>query len=103
MVAIMLIGFWPSYFGPLLRGAAARPLVIHMHGIVFVGWMALLLAQVILVAGGRTATHRMVGSIGIVYGGLVLIMGLVVGFAAPIMHLAAGEWNLQQAAGFILI
>jgi hypothetical protein len=103
MIAMVLIGFWPSYFGPLLRGNAARPLVIHLHGVVFVGWMLLLLTQVVLVAIGRTADHRKVGTAGIVYGFLVLAMGLVVGFAAPMMHVANGEWSRDQAASFLLV
>jgi hypothetical protein len=103
MTVIVAVGFWPSYYGPLLRGVAARPLVIHLHGIVFIGWMALLLAQVALVATGRTAAHRKVGTAGIVYGFLVIAMGLVVGFAAPILHVAAGEWDMDRAAGFLLV
>jgi hypothetical protein len=70
---------------------------------VFTGWMALLLTQVAFVAFGRTATHRKVGNLGIAYGCLVLVMGLIVGFAAPILHLSRGEWKSDQAAGFLLI
>jgi len=103
MTAIVLAGFWPSYYGPLLRGAAARPWVLHLHGAVFIGWMVLLLTQVALVATGRTAAHRKLGRVGIGYGFLVLIMGVVVSFAAPLLHLAAGEWDLDQAAGFLII
>ena len=103
MIAVVLTGFWPSYFGPLLRGAAARPWVIHLHGLVFMGWMALLLTQVALVAAGRTGLHRQIGNAGMVYGWVVLIMGLVVGFAAPILHVTAGEWSMDRASGFLLI
>jgi hypothetical protein len=103
MSAIVLVGFWPSYYGPLLRGAASRPWVIHLHGVVFIGWMALLLTQVALVARGKTAAHKKVGNIGIGYGGLVLVMGLIVGFAAPVLHVHTGEWSRDQAAGFLLI
>lgn len=103
MTAIVLGGFWRSYYGPLLRGAASRPWVLHLHGAVFLGWMVLLLAQVALVATGRTAAHRRLGTFGIGYGVLVLIMGLVVSFAAPLLHLAAGEWQMDEAAGFLII
>src|SRR5262249_20152618 len=103
MFAIMLVGFWPSYFGPLLRGVASRPWVIHLHGIVFIGWMVLLFAQVSLVAAGRTALHRKIGNVGIVYGCLILAMGLIVGFAAPVFHVKAGEWTRDHAAGFFLV
>jgi hypothetical protein len=32
MCGIVLIGFWPTYFGPALRGEIARPAVIQVHG-----------------------------------------------------------------------
>jgi hypothetical protein len=103
MTAIVITGFWPSYYGPLLRGAALRPWILHVHGAIFMGWMVLLLAQVSVVAMGRTAVHRKLGAFGIAYGFLVLIMGLVVSFAAPLLHLAAGEWDMDRAAGFLII
>jgi hypothetical protein len=103
MILMVLVGFWPSYFGPLLRGAAVRPWVIDLHGAVFMGWMALLLTQVALAASRRIQAHRKLGSFGIAYGFGVLLMGLVVGFAAPVMHLSAGEWPMDRAAGFLLI
>jgi len=103
MTAIVLGGFWPSYYGPLLRGAASRPWVLHVHGAIFMGWMVLLMTQVALVVTGRTAAHRKLGRFGIGYGVLVFVMGLVVSFAAPLLHLAAGEWPMDQAAGFLII
>jgi hypothetical protein len=103
MVALVLAGFWPSYFGPLLRGVTARPPVIQIHGIVFVGWMVLLVTQVAMVAVGRTALHRRIGSFGVIYGFLVLLMGVIAGVAAPVMHFKNGEWTFDRAAGFLLI
>lgn len=102
MAAIVLVGFWPSYFGPLLRGNVTRPLVIQVHGIIFVGWMALLVTQVLLAAGGRVDLHRKVGRLGIVYGCIVVAMGIVVGPAASVIHIRAGEWTRDQGAGFLL-
>jgi len=103
MVAIVLIGFWPSYFGPLLRVNVARPLVIQLHGIIFVGRMALLVAQVVLASRGRVDLHRKVGRFGIVYGCAVLVMGLVAGPAASVIHIRAGEWTFDRGAGFLLV
>jgi hypothetical protein len=103
MAALVVIGFWPSYYGQVLRGAAAKPLVIHLHGAVFTGWMVLLVAQVLLAWRGRVRMHRRVGTWGIAYGVLVLAMGLVVAIAAPVMHVNAGEWTRDRAAGFLLI
>jgi len=103
LIAMVVRGFWPSYFGPLLSGGVTRPWIIHLHGVIFVGWMALLLAQVSLVAMGRVRLHRRVGNIGIAYGVLVLVIGLAVSFVAPVLHVRAGEWTLDRAAGFILL
>jgi hypothetical protein len=102
MVAIVVAGFWGSYFGPMLRGNVARPLVLQLHGLVFVGWMALLVFQVAVAARGNVRLHRQVGQWGIAYGGLVLLMGVVVGLAAPVMHVNAGDWTRDRGAAFLL-
>jgi hypothetical protein len=103
MVAIVLVGFWPSYFGPLLHGNVTRPFVIQLHGIIFVGWMALLVVQVLMAARGRVDLHRTIGRFGIVYGCIVLAMGIVAGPAASVIHIRAGEWTLDRGAGFLLV
>jgi hypothetical protein len=67
MVAVIVIGFAPSYY---LRGAipAAGPLLpmsplVHLHGALFTGWMLLFATQTGLVAAGRTDIHRRLGMI----------------------------------------
>ena len=103
LMAMVIRGFWPSYFGLLVSGSVTRPWIVHVHGAVFSGWMLLLLAQASLVATGRVRLHRRVGSVGIAYGVLVLVIGLAVSFAAPVLHVRAGEWTLDRAAGFMLL
>lgn len=103
MVAIVLIGFWPSYYGQILHGIPDRPLVLHAHGAIFTGWLGLLIAQVALAWRGKVQMHRRVGRWGVAYGFLVLAMGIVVGLAAPVMHADSGEWTRDRAAGFVLI
>ena len=56
-IAIAAVGFWPSYFGPLLAGGVEKPSFIHLHAAVYVGWLALFLSQATLAATGRTASH----------------------------------------------
>jgi hypothetical protein len=99
----VVVGFWATYFGPMLRGVVARPWVIQLHGAIYVGWLLLLLAQVALVAKRRVAAHRQLGAFGIYYGWLVFIMGVVVSFAAPLMRVKSGEATLDEAAGFMII
>ncbi|MAO39222.1 MAG: hypothetical protein CMK70_03085 [Pseudohongiella sp.] len=100
---MVLLGFWPSYFSLIFGAPVARPLVMHAHGAIFTGWMALLLLQVYLIARGRVKAHRRVGKVGIAYGVVVLCLGVVVSFAAPAMHVQSGNWPLDQAAGFMIL
>jgi hypothetical protein len=100
---MVLVGFWPSYFSQVLHGIPDRPWFLHIHGLIFVGWMLLLVTQVVLVATGRVQAHRSLGNFGIAYGFLVLAVGLLVTVAAPVTHFTKGEQTMDQAAGFIII
>lgn len=79
MAAIAILGFWPTYFGPLVRATLAQPIIIHWHALVFSGWLALFFAQVVFAATGRIALHMRLGRIGIAYGILLIGMGLATG------------------------
>ena len=103
LIATVVIGFWPSYFGTLLTGGTTRPFVMHLHGAIFTGWMVLLSVQVGLAATGRVRLHRRVGNFGIGYGALVWVMGIIATIAAPVLHVQAGEWSVDQAAGFLVL
>lgn len=37
VAAIACIGFWPTYFGPLLAGTVNKLPLIHFHATVYVG------------------------------------------------------------------
>ncbi len=101
MFATVIAGFWP-YF----RNAGAgveRPWVIHLHAVIFSGWMVLLLTQVLLIFGRRTDLHRRLGRVGIGYGVGVLVLGLIATVVAPLSRVATGEWTLDRAAGFLIL
>ena len=103
MLLLIFVGFWPSYYGPLMQGAAEAPLLLHVHGVIYIGWMALLILQVTLAARGQIRTHRAVGTFGIGYGVLVWIVGVIVSFMAPAFNVNSGEWTVDQAAAFMPI
>jgi hypothetical protein len=103
MLLMIIVGFWPSYYGPLVQGAADVSWVLHLHGVVFLGWMVLFIAQAVLAATGQIRAHRSLGTIGIWYGSVILIFGLIVSFVAPLIRLSAGEWNIDEAAAFVQI
>jgi hypothetical protein len=78
LIAMVGVGFWPGYFGPLTSSGVTRPWIIHLHGAVFSGWMALLLLQVSLASVGRVHLHRRIGNLGVAYGALVFVLGAAV-------------------------
>jgi hypothetical protein len=79
MGLIAVAGFWPTYFGPLVKGTIAQPLLIHIHATVFTGWLVLFLTQAVLAATRQVAWHLRLGKIGIGYGALLVIVGLITG------------------------
>jgi hypothetical protein len=100
---MIVVGFWPSYYGPLVRGAAKAPIVLHVHGVIFIGWMLLLIAQTVFAARGDLRTHRALGTFGIGYGTVVWLMGLLVSFVAPVINVHSGRWTVPEAAAFFPI
>jgi FtsH-binding integral membrane protein len=55
----VLIGFWRSYFQP---GAPVLPsLLVHIHAVLMVGWIALVLCQVGLISTRKVRWHQRLG------------------------------------------
>ena len=74
---IVLVGFWSSYYGLLLRNAAVdRPVIVHIHAAVFSGWLVLFITQAVLAAMGRVRAHLRLGRIGAWYGGALIVVGV---------------------------
>jgi hypothetical protein len=103
MTVLVGAGFWPSYYGPLIRSGVETSAILHFHGVIYVGWFALLISQAILAAKGRIRAHRSVGTVGIGYGVVVWGVGVLVSFVAPMAHVNTGEWTIDQAAAFLPI
>ena len=102
MLATVIAGFWP-YFAAGGRSDTPRPWLIHVHAAAYSGWMVLFLTQVLLVWRGRSDLHRRLGRVGMAYGVGVLLLGLVATIVAPLAHVAAGEWTIDQAASFLIL
>jgi len=103
LLVMIIVGFWPSYYGPLLSGTTNAPVILHVHGFIYITWMVLLVVQTWLAATGKIRAHRSVGTFGIGLGSVVFVMGLIVSFVAPVMTYNAGTRTLDEAAGFMLI
>jgi hypothetical protein len=80
MLAIVVIGFAPSYF---LRGAVFAHLpsaLVHLHGAVFSTWIILFVVQSSLVSAGNIRLHRKLGVFGAVLAGAMVILGILASF-----------------------
>lgn len=77
ILATVLLGFGRSFFlRPLFPDwPSPREPIFYVHGAVFTAWIALLLAQVSLVAGRRTDLHRRIGPIGAALAVAMVVLG----------------------------
>ena len=96
-VVIAAVGFWPTYFGPLVAGTVDKAPIIHFHAVVYVGWLAIFVTQAVLAATGRVAAHMQLGRFAIGYGVLVIAVGLITAFARFALRVRAGEVAAAQA------
>ena len=74
-------GFAPTYYlRPYFQSTPLGGLV-HLHGLVFTGWVLLFLVQSTLIAAGRTALHRRLGVAGAVLAALLVVVGTTTAIA----------------------
>ena len=76
MLAIIVIGFAPSYF---LRGAVFAHLpsvLVHLHGAVFSSWIILFVVQSSLISAKKIRLHRKLGVLGAIIAGLMVVLGI---------------------------
>ena len=90
VAVIAFVGFWPTYFGPLLAGTVDKIPLIHFHAAVYVGWLLIFITQTVFAARRRVDLHITLGTIGIGYGVFVVIVGLLVGFGMFAVRVQAG-------------
>ena len=74
-IAVIVAGFWPSYFAPF----ATVPWQFHAHGVAASIWVLMVLAQTLTVHKGQLPLHRAVGK-----SSLILFPFLIGGLAAII-------------------
>lgn len=79
MLAVALVGFWPSYFNPVINTTFNSPAsLIHWHASFVFIWLLLLVVQPLLISLKRVAYHQTLGffgvliAIGVTYTGFML-------------------------------
>ena len=82
MAATVFVGFGQTYYFRLTSGTAATITggsitpTLHLHGLVFTGWVLLFLVQTALVAGRRLRLHRRLGYASIALAATMIVVGL---------------------------
>jgi hypothetical protein len=96
MPIIVLAGFARTYY---LKGFFGNPplpgLLVHLHGLVMTSWVVLFVAQVSLVATGRTRTHQRLGVFGAILAILIVIVGVLTGIAGAARGASPGPPPLR--------
>lgn len=60
------------------RSSLAVPAVYHLHGLTYMGWVAIFVAQHWLAATGRIDQHRRLGRIALAWVVLMIVMGVAI-------------------------
>jgi uncharacterized membrane protein YozB (DUF420 family) len=84
MTALVWLGVVAGFGGEMLRmskaGQLSYPLIVHVHALVFSGWLALFTAQVALVRRGQIALHRRLGLWAMGLAAVMVVLGLATAF-----------------------
>ncbi|MBU2605371.1 MAG: hypothetical protein KKC43_05720 [Alphaproteobacteria bacterium] len=64
------------------RSSFNAPLIVHLHAVVFMGWVGIVLAQSWLATGGNIAMHRQLGKLALVWAITMIVFGTLVTLAA---------------------
>ncbi len=108
MALTVLVGFAPSFYLKAFTAAPTLSPLVWVHGIVFTGWIVLLITQATLVAKDRVDVHMRLGIFGVVVGATMVIVGLLTaitaarlghvppGAPAPLMFLAIPFFSIVE-------
>jgi len=87
----ILGGFVPEIVQHVARHKPPFPLIVHVHGVVFVGWLVLLTTQVLLIRRRRADLHRKLGIAAMGLAALMVIVGPATAFYMQRYHWGTPE------------
>jgi hypothetical protein len=80
IAVLVLTGFGRTFFLPLARRSFSAPWFVYLHGMLFLTWIGLLVAQSVLVAKRGTPTHRQLGRAAVAMIPMMIVSGAAVAF-----------------------
>lgn len=93
VLAVVAYGFGRGLAGRLLQPAAPLPWILHVHALVFSGWVLLFLVQSGLVRAHAVRLHRRLGMLGAVLGTALPVLGVATALAMRQWHARQGPVN----------
>ncbi|NBB24422.1 hypothetical protein GVM20_04695 [Porphyrobacter sp. SLTP] len=105
MALVIVAGF--SLNLAMGRSSFALPAAFHVHGVIFMGWLGLYLAQVVTIASGNRALHRQLGKLAYVFipamvaAGAMIIVVSIRGTGGPFFF-AQNEFFISNLAGLLV-
>jgi hypothetical protein len=87
---VAIVGFAPTYFVPISKGAFRGSALVHVHGALFFAWPLFVIYQASLVSSGQVARHRETGLAGIAIASAMTLLGFAVAIVAANRQIAAG-------------
>jgi hypothetical protein len=95
----LLAGFVPDVLQHLAAQGRSYLPIVHVHAVLFVGWMVLLTTQVVLVRRQQVAVHRKLGQVGALWAPIMVAISLVTVFMVHRSRFGTPEWD----PGFLAI
>lgn len=89
-VAIVM-GFGPELHGQIKGRAPFPPLIVHVHAVIFTGWMILFTAQIWLIRSRRADIHRKLGLIAVALVPVMVVLGVATALVSRRAHFEAGH------------
>lgn len=105
MALVIVAGF--SLNLAMGRSSFAMPAAFHVHGMIFMSWLGLYLAQAVTIASGNRALHRQLGKLAyllipaMVAAGAMIILVSIRGSGGPFFF-AQNEFFISNLAGLLV-
>jgi len=104
VAVVVVVGFAQTYPAKAFNPAAGLPPIIHLHAVVFCGWLLLFVAQTVLALKGRLDWHRRLGTLGVLLAAVMLGLGAAAAVAAARLdHRGIPGVEFPDAGGFLLL
>ena len=93
MVGVIWLGILMGFVPEMIRHEPNFPVMVHVHGLVFVSWLLLLTVQTLLIRVRRIALHRTLGLLGAMIAGAMIVVGPVTAVVADYHHYGTKDYD----------